>query len=251
MIYQEDGMTESELDARSVRNGEGSPEEAADMPVPDRILRVAKDLIARKGPFSTTVRDICDASGANVASVHYYFGSKDALVKSVLLAVMEPVNIERRMRLEEARQRYGGGPLPIPVILESLLRPLVACERGPDGGRLFVRMEHHLRAVPDSDYTVFVARHLDGYAQIFIDALAETLPRFTRPEIIWRYEFVRGSAMHLLANCDPLSRKFQVLAGSGSMIDLNDNELVLRELLGVAVLGIGAPAAWTEKDVGA
>jgi len=222
-------------------------EPLGDMPVPDRILRVAKELIARTGPFNTTVRDICDASGVNVASIHYYYGSKDALVKTVLLSVMEPVNIERCMRLEEARQRYGNGPMPIPVILDSLLRPLVACERGEDGGRLFVRMEHHLRAVPDSDYTLFVARHLDGYAQIFIDALAQTLPRYKRSEIIWRYEFVRGSAMHLLANCDPLSRKFQVLAGTGGMIDLNDNELILRELLGIAVLGIGAPAVWTAE----
>jgi AcrR family transcriptional regulator len=218
-----------------------------DMPVPDRILHVAKELIARKGPFNTTVRDICDASGVNVASIHYYYGSKDALVKSVLLSVMEPVNIERRLRLEDGRLRYGSGPLPIPVILESLLRPLVGCERGLDGGRLFVRMEHHLRAAPDSEYTLFVARNLDSYAQIFIDALAQTLPRFTRSEIIWRYEFVRGSAMHLLANCDPLSRKFQVLAGTGGMIDLNDDELVLRELLGIAVLGIGAPAVWAAE----
>jgi AcrR family transcriptional regulator len=213
--------------------------------VPDRIVRVAKEMIARKGPFNTTVRDICDATGVNVASIHYYFGSKDALVKSVLLSVAEPVNIERRMRLEDARSRYGGGPLPIPVILEALFRPLVACERGVDGGRLFVRTEAHLRAVPDSDYTRFIAEHLDGYAQIFIDALAQTLPRYTRSEIIWRYEFVRGSAMHLLANCDPLSNKFQVLAGAGGMIDLDDDELVLRELLGIAALGIGAPAAWS------
>ncbi|OZI20431.1 hypothetical protein CAL26_23315 [Bordetella genomosp. 9] len=225
--------------------GEIRGDDAADMPVPERILRVAKDLIARTGPFNTTVRDICDASGVNVASIHYYYGSKDALVKSVLLSVMEPVNIERRMRLEDARQRYGHGPLPIPVILESLLRPLVVCERDEDGGRLFVRMEHHLRAMPDSDYTLFVAQHLDGYAQLFIDALAQTLPRYSRSEIIWRYEFVRGSAMHLLANCDPLSRKFQVLAGKGGMIDLGDDELILRELLGTAMLGIGAPAVWS------
>jgi AcrR family transcriptional regulator len=244
---KEESMTDAQVAALAAGKADGRADEPGDTPVPDRILRVAKELIARKGPVNTTVRDICDGSGVNVASIHYYYGSKDALVKSVLLSVLEPVNIERRMRLEEARLRYGNGSLPIPVILESLLRPLVTCERGADGGRLFVRMEHHLRAVPDSEYTLFVAQHLDGYAQIFIDALAQTLPRFTRSEIIWRYEFVRGSAMHLLANCDPLSRKFQVLAGAGGMIDLNDDELVLRELLGVAVLGIGAPAVWSSE----
>jgi AcrR family transcriptional regulator len=221
----------------------------ADMPVPDRILRSAKELIARKGPVMTTVRDICDASGANVASVHYYFGSKEALVKSVLLAVLEPVNIERRTRLEAARLQFSTGPLPVPVILDAFLRPLVTAERGADGGRLFVRMEYHLRAVPDSDYTIFVGRHLDEYAQIFIDALTASLPQFTRSEIIWRYESVRGAAMHLLANCDPLSQKLKVLTGAGDMIDLENNELVLRELLLNALLGLSAPAAWTSADV--
>jgi len=217
---------------------------SADMPVPDRILRAAKELIARKGPVATTVRDICDASEVNVASIHYYYGSKEALVKSVLLAVLEPVNIERRVRLEDARRQFGNAPIPVPMVLEALLRPLVACERSADGGRLFVRIENHLRAVPDSDYTLFVSRQLDSYAQLFIDALAAALPQFKRAELIWRYEFVRGSAMHLLANCDPLSQKFKVLAGAGAMVDLEDNELILRELLVNALLGLSAPAAF-------
>jgi AcrR family transcriptional regulator len=220
-----------------------------EVPVPDRILRVAKELIARKGPVLTTVRDICEASGANVASVHYYFGSKDALVKTVLLGILEPLNIERSARLEAAKRQYGPAPLPVPVILDAFLRPLVTAERGADGGRLFVRLEHHLRAVPDSDYTIYVARQMDGYAQIFIDAMAASLPQYTRSEIIWRYEFVRGSAMHLLANCDPLSQKFQVLAGTGPMIDLENDELVLRQLSVNALLGISAPAAWTDEDM--
>ncbi|SAH81870.1 TetR family regulatory protein [Bordetella ansorpii] len=224
-------------------------DDTADMPVPDRILKVAKELIARKGPSATTVRDICDAGNVNVASIHYYFGSKDALVKTVLLTILEPVNIERRVMLDEARRQFQPGPLPVPTILEALFRPLVMAERSIDGGRLFVRAESHLRAAPDSDYTLFVGQHMDGYAQMFIDALEASLPRFTRAEIIWRYEFVRGSAMHLLANCDPLSQKFQVLTGTGQMIDLDDNELVLRELLGTALLGLSAPAAWTSQDI--
>jgi AcrR family transcriptional regulator len=250
LIYTEEDMADIHGDPRGAEALIDDGAAAAGMPVPDRILLAAKELIARKGPVGTTVRDICDASEVNVASIHYYYGSKEALVKSVLLAVLEPVNIERRVRLEEARRQFGSAPIPVPVILEALLRPLVACERAADGGRLFVRMENHLRAVPDSDYTIFVSRHLDGYAQMFIDALAATLPQFTRTELIWRYEFVRGSAMHLLANCDPLSQKFKVLAGTGAMVDLQDNELILRELLVNALLGLSAPAAWTDRDIG-
>lgn len=223
--------------------------DAVSLPAAERIMLAAKELIARKGPVATTVRDICEISSANVAAVTYYFGSKDALVRQVLLAVLEPVNIERSRLLDAARQQFGDMPIPVPAILNALLRPLVQAERASDGGRLFLRIENHLRACPDSDYTLFVAEQLDHYAQIFLDAMAQALPQFTRAELIWRYEFVRGSAMHTLSNCDPLSQKFRVLKHAESMINLQNDELVLRELIVSALLGLSAPAAWTDQDV--
>lgn len=225
------------------------PETGAELSAAERILLAAKELIARKGPVATTVRDICEISNANVAAVNYYFGSKDALVRQVLLAILEPVNVERARLLDVARQQYGDMPIPVPAILDALLRPLVQAERATDGGRLFLRTENHLRACPDSDYTVFVAEQLDHYAQIFLDAMGLALPQLTRAELIWRYEFVRGTAMHLLSNCDPLSQKFHVLKHAASMINLQNDELVLRELILSAMMGLSAPAVWSDQDV--
>ncbi|MFC4275820.1 TetR/AcrR family transcriptional regulator [Achromobacter aloeverae] len=226
-----------------------APPSGADSPVAERILQAARQLIALKGPATTTVRDICDASSVNVAAVNYYFGSKDALVRAALMSILEPVNIERRRLLEDAKQRFRPNPVPIPVILDALFRPIVQSERAADGGRLFIRAENHLRAVPDSDYTLYIGRQLNDYAEIFIDAMADSLPQLTRAELIWRYEFARGAAMHLLSNCDPLSRKFQVLSGEGAMIDLDDDELVLRELVISTLLGLSAPAVWSDQDL--
>jgi len=217
--------------------------------VRERILTHAKELVARKGPMATTVRDISEVTGTNVAAVNYYFGSKDALMREVLIALLEPVNIRRRDMLKQARQLYAPAPLPLHAILEALLRPLVESERGADGGRLFVRTEQHLRAVPDSEYTRFVAAHFDHYAQMFIDEIVRTLPHFTRPEIVWRYEFVRGAALHLLANCDPLSGKLRVLADGHGMVDVDDNELVLREILANVMSGVASPPAWTPEQI--
>jgi AcrR family transcriptional regulator len=44
-----------------------------------RILEAAGGVFARKGFDGATVRDICQAAGANVASVNYYFGDKQRL----------------------------------------------------------------------------------------------------------------------------------------------------------------------------
>jgi len=221
----------------------------SELPARDRILAHAKELIARKGPVATTVRDISEVSGTDVAAVNYYFGSKDALIREALVAVLEPPNKRRSDMLDMARHVYGHMPLPLHVILDALLRPLVESERGADGGRLFVRAEQHLRAVPDSEYTRFVAAHFDSYAQMFIDEIFRALPHLTRPEIVWRYEFARGAALHLLANCDPLSAKLSTLTDGHGMVDLDDDELVLKEILANVMAGIASPPAWRPEQI--
>ena len=61
----------------------------------DRILEAAGQMFAERGFEATTVRDICQAAGANVAAVNYYFGDKERLyIASVVRA--------HRWRLDQA-----------------------------------------------------------------------------------------------------------------------------------------------------
>lgn len=43
-----------------------------------RLIEAAGPIFAEKGFQGTSVRDICDAAGANLAAVNYYFGNKEA-----------------------------------------------------------------------------------------------------------------------------------------------------------------------------
>lgn len=213
----------------------------------EKILYAAKILISRKGPVNMTVRDICENTGVNVAAVNYYYGSKEALVKAALLELLEPVNAQRKLRLLAAAAAHPG-PLPIDIILECFMRPLIEGEQDEDGGRLFVRAEQHLRTVPDSEFSRYASTYLGHYAQLFLDALSASLPALSRAEIIWRYESIRGSAIHLLGNCDPRSPKFSLLAGQHPMIDTRNDELVLRQILAVTTHALMAPPVWTGAE---
>jgi len=52
--------------------------------VQKKIIASASDLFVKKGLRGTTVRDIANASGTNVAMVNYYFKSKENLFNKIL-----------------------------------------------------------------------------------------------------------------------------------------------------------------------
>src|SRR5438876_11355183 len=62
----------------------------------DRILEAAGQIFAERGYDATTVRDLCQCAGANVAAVNYYFGDKQRLY-------IEAVVHAHRWRMEQAR----------------------------------------------------------------------------------------------------------------------------------------------------
>jgi len=58
------------------------------MDTKQRILQVAREAFAENGVKDATVRDICAKAGANMAAIHYHFGSKEKLFMAVLTELM-------------------------------------------------------------------------------------------------------------------------------------------------------------------
>lgn len=55
---------------------------------PGRILQVAEDIFAEQGYKAATTREIAKRAGVNIATIHYYWGSKDELWYAVIHHVM-------------------------------------------------------------------------------------------------------------------------------------------------------------------
>lgn len=53
------------------------------------LLEGAKKCLLEKGFVRTTARDVVKASGANLASIGYHYGSKDALLAQAFVALMD------------------------------------------------------------------------------------------------------------------------------------------------------------------
>ena len=51
---------------------------------PVEIVEAAMEVFAEKGFHNTTIRDICEQAGANIAAVNYHFQTKEQLYAAVL-----------------------------------------------------------------------------------------------------------------------------------------------------------------------
>jgi len=72
-------------------NPRGRPAGSDTADIRSAILDAAEALFARQGYAATSVREIAEAVDVNPAMVHYYFGSKHALLRQVLERTLEPL----------------------------------------------------------------------------------------------------------------------------------------------------------------
>lgn len=67
----------------------------------ERIRRASRKLFARRGVNGVSVREVVAEAGArNNGSIHYYFGSKDALVKELVMEGARAIDEYRRRALD-------------------------------------------------------------------------------------------------------------------------------------------------------
>ena len=86
----------------AVRKAKGRPAGPVATDIRQEIQDVAEILFARQGYAATSLREIADQVGVNPAMVHYYFGTKLALLQHVLEQSLEPLaHTIARMKEEE------------------------------------------------------------------------------------------------------------------------------------------------------
>lgn len=103
-------------------------------PEPDdtkaQLKAAAQLLFARHGIDAVTVQQIVSAAGQrNNAALHYHFGSKDELIRQLLVEGAQDIDRRRREMLADADR--DGGPASVREVIEALVLPVVALEKDP------------------------------------------------------------------------------------------------------------------------
>lgn len=90
--------------------------EQQEQDVKRRILLAAKKLFARQGYDGTSVRQICEEAGANVALVSYHFGGKEKVFEEVLR------NFLPSDRLAELEALIGDPAKGVCILITEVIR---------------------------------------------------------------------------------------------------------------------------------
>jgi AcrR family transcriptional regulator len=204
----------------------------------DRVCEAAEHLFGEHRFSNTSLRQITEEAGVNLAAVNYHFGSKEDLYRQVLLRRLRPMNAERLTLLTQAEQLAGDQPVPVRAILGTFIRPLL--RRAADaasGGRSFLRLISRDLMDPPPFMQDEIARELEPLVARYTHALGQARPDLPRSELFWRMQFAIGAVLYTAAHQHDFERLSQGLCRG------DDLDGCIRRLVDFCTAGLGAPLA--------
>jgi AcrR family transcriptional regulator len=153
-----------------------------------KILDVAEKLFAETGIHATSIRQIVKEAGVNVASLHYHFGSKEAVIHQIITRRLQPLNEQKVKRLDQLEEKSNGKPPDLEGVLRAFIEPhiqmqKVAADKVKILMKLMVQIEddaHKLEVMKDPVVINTFNRYLT--------TLHTVLPHLSRAELIWRFK---------------------------------------------------------------
>ena len=166
-----------------------------------KILDAAETAFADGGYSGASMRDIVREAGVNLATVYYYFGSKNGLMEAVLKRRFGPLRQEHLDLLEQFERDANGRPLSVEKILEAMLMPPLRLLAAPAAKRQAVtRLIGRIVVEPDAKTQQILRSQRSEVRAAFLKALRASLPKAKPAELQWRMEFVWGALSFILCN---------------------------------------------------
>lgn len=200
-----------------------------------KILNTAERLFAHSGLEGVSLREVGRAAGVNSASVHYHFGSREALVEAVVLRRMEPLQRRRRELLDALLATEA--PRSVESLLGVLVLPLVELlERKPRAGRAYVRLLSRLYS--DRKFVAYelAMRYFgDVHRELGLE-LARAIPDVPPAVLTRRIAVCVQTSLAMLADPEPYE------VGREAGVPSDAPEVVARELVDFMAGGLRARA---------
>ena len=164
----------------------------------EQILDAAEALFSAHGFEGVSLRALTKEANVNLASVHYHFGSKEAVVRALFVRRIGPVNQERIALLDELERQADGDPLAVGSILKALFLPVIRITQDPQRRQVYRRLiarfylepAEYLESQFEQEFSVVIKR--------FEEAFSRALPDLPHRELCWRMHFAAGVMVHTM-----------------------------------------------------
>jgi AcrR family transcriptional regulator len=173
-----------------------------------KILDVAEKLFAEVGIHATSIRQIVKEAGVNVASLHYHFGSKEAVIHEIITRRLSPINEMKIKRLDQLVEEAAGNPPDLEAVLRAFIEPHIQMQKAAGEKvkilmKLMVQIEDDAERLKVMQDPVFM-----NVFNRFTSALQSILPHLAFSELIWRFKFMIFS-MHAIMVQHPIPQNSQ------------------------------------------
>ena len=208
-----------------------------------KILNTAERLFAHSGLEGVSLREVGRAAGVNPASLHYHFGSREAVVEAVVLRRMEPLQRRRRELLDSLLATEA--PRSVESLLGVLVLPLAELlERKPRAGRAYMRLLSRLYSDRKLVAYELAMRYFGEVHRELGRELVRAIPDVPPAVLTRRIAVCVQTSLAMLADPEPYESSHEADVPSASP------EAVARELVEFMAGGLRAGAeAENRQDV--
>jgi AcrR family transcriptional regulator len=205
-----------------------------------RIIEVATRLFAEHGIDAVSLRDIVVEANVNLAAINYHFGSKELLIRDVYRRLLMALNELRLKALDDCEVATKERPLKPEAIVRALVAPMVHFSTSSQNdGIYFVRLMFHGYGVRRNFIDQSVTEQVDHIALRFVEALQKSLPKVSREDLFWRFDFAIGAWLHILIDTQ---RGHRLKRLSDKLCDTDDNERIIDQLTASLTASFSAPS---------
>lgn len=161
----------------------------------------AEVLLAERGYRGMTLRVLAERAAVNLAAVHYHFGSKQKLFMALLRRRIEPINRERLVLLEKAREAEVDSRTRVTLLVEALLLPMGMAFQTEDARRRMAMMGRCMWETPELHRQVH-RRFFKTVVERFYAAFEEVMPSLPPAELGVRFKLMMGTLIGTLVMQD-------------------------------------------------
>jgi AcrR family transcriptional regulator len=182
-----------------------------------RILDAAENAFADAGFEGASLRDIVKAARVNLATVYYYFVSKEGLMAAVVNRRFGPLREEHLALLNQFRSQAGNKPLTLEKIIEAMVSPSVNLAiTAPSRSEAVRRLVGRIVTEPNERNQDLLRGEFATFRETVIAELQRSLPKLPLRDLHWRYEFIIGAFAFTLSNACRIKKEAGGICNPGN-----------------------------------